>query len=93
MLEPRFLSVGAIAVGDIHANDRGHDLVEFRWFHQDANIARERFVPGRSAQRDAEKDLVADAHRLAADVIRVLNRADETAAVIGDIELPREIVE
>ncbi len=47
----------------------------------------------RAAEGDAEENFVADLHRLAADVVRIFDRADEAAAVIGDVELARQVVE
>ncbi len=93
MFEPRFFPVAAISIGDVNANERDDDLVQFRRFHQNAEVARERFVSSRAAECDAEENFVADLHHLCADVICVLDRADESAAVEGDVELARQIVE
>ena len=47
----------------------------------------------RATERDAEQNFFADLHRLHADVIRFFHRADQAAAVVGDVELTRQVVE
>ena len=93
MLEARLLPVGAVAIGDIDAHHGGDDPVQFRRLHEHAEISGEGLVSRRPTERDAEENFVADFHRLAADVVRVLDGADEPAAVVGDVEFPRQVVE
>ena len=68
-------------------------LLSSAGLHQHAEIAGEGLVARGAAERDAEENFVADLHRLAADVVGVLDRADESAAIVGDVELARQIVE
>ena len=77
---------------DVDAEHRNDDFVDFIGRNDHAKVARKRFVPGRTAERDAEQNFFADLHRFHTDVVGVFHRADETAAVVGNVELARQIV-
>ncbi len=93
MFEAGLLTVGAVAVGDIDAHDRGDDFVQLRRLHDHAEVAGEGFVASRAAEGDAEHHFIAHVHGLAADVVGVFDGADQATAVVGDIEFARQIVE
>ena len=67
--------------------------------HHHAGLARKVLVSGDAAEHQPEPDAPLDAEavlhldRLEADVVGVLERGDDAAAVIGDVELARQAVE
>ena len=99
VFQPRLVAVGAVAVVDEHAHHRVGDLGGVGRAHHHAGLAREILVPGDAAEHQAEPDAGLDAEavlhldRLEADVVGVLQRGDDAAAVIGDVELARQPVE
>ena len=92
MLQARLLAVRPAPALDIHAHNRRHDFVDFRRRHDHAEVARERLVARRPAQRDAEQHFLPHPHRFHANVVGVFHRSDEPAAVVGDVKLARQIV-
>src|SRR4051812_8215913 len=52
---------------------------------------RKAFGAGAPAEGEAKQDLPAESHRFDSDVIGVLDRADETAAIKRDIEFAGQI--
>ena len=99
VFQPRLVAVGAVAVIDEHAHDRVGDLGRVGRTHDHAGLAREILVAGDAAQHQPEPDAGLDAEavlhldRLEADVVGVLQRRHDAAAVEGDVELARQAVE
>ena len=99
VFEPRLVAVGAVAVIGEHAHDRVGHLGGVGRAHDHAGLAREILVTGDAAEHQPEPDARLDAeavlhrHGLEADVVGVLERGDDAAAVIGDVELARQPVE
>ena len=85
MFESRLLAISAAASLNVNAQRRHDDFVDLIRRNNHAEVAGERFVAGRAAERDAEKNFVAELDGFHADVVRVLDRADQTAAVVGDV--------
>ena len=92
MLEPRLLPVAAISLRDEDAHHCHYDLHELLRHHEHARIASKRLVPRRAPERDSKCHAVAVRNCFRADVVRVLDCADEPAAIHGDVELARQIV-
>ena len=99
VFEPRLGAVGAVAVIDEHPHDGVGDRGRLRRLADDAGLAGEILVPGDAADGDAEPDAGLDAEavlhldRGEADVVRILQHRNQTAAVEPDIELARNAVE
>src|ERR1043166_604163 len=93
MLQTRLLAIRPAATRDIDPDDGPNHFSNLRGRNDDAEIAGEGLVPRRAAEGDAKKQFVADAHRLDSNVIGILDRADQAAAVESNVELARQIVE
>src|SRR5437667_5885738 len=92
MFESRALAIGAIAAGDINANQRHDDFVEFARRNEHTQITRKRFVPGCSSERETEENLSVRLDRSCAEIVGVRNGADQPAAIVGDVELARQSI-
>ena len=73
MLEPRSLAVSATPPFDEHSEDGHDDFVDVSGRNNDAKVARESFVAGRAAQRDAEKNILTNLDGLDPNVVGVLH--------------------
>jgi len=98
VFEPCPLPVGAVAVVDEHAHDRGRRGDHLRRLKQHSGVACETAMPGETAEQHAKIDALgdrspwADPDRGKADIGGVLQHADASAAVERDIELARQAV-
>src|SRR5689334_19177286 len=58
-----------------------------------AEIARKSFVSSRASQSDAKENMSVHHDSFRANVVRISNCANESAAIKSDVELARQIVE
>src|SRR3989442_9161847 len=99
MLEPRLLSICSVAVRDINTNHCHEDFQNLVGVNEHTQLARERLMAGRATDRNSKIDprfevlmIAQSANSADADVVSIFDGSNQTAAIKGDVKLPRQVV-